>query len=36
LDYNAFLPFFLLCVPIVLAIVDRATMGGSSSGAPAR
>ena len=32
MDHAAFLPFFLLCAPLVLAIVDRMTMGGHTSG----
>ena len=31
MDHNAFLVWWLLAVPIVLAIVDRITMGGSGS-----
>ena len=32
MDHNAFLVWWLLAVPIVLAIVDRMTMGGTGSG----
>ena len=31
MDYNAFLVWWLLAVPVVLAIVDRMMMGGSHS-----
>ena len=34
MDHNAFLVWWLLAVPVVLAIVDRMMMGGSTSAGP--
>ena len=31
MDHNAFLVWWLLAVPVVLAIVDRMMMGGSTT-----
>ena len=33
MDSSAYLPFWLLGIPVILAIFDRMTMGGGTSAA---